>query len=104
MGSIFCPYDVLDLSKIEAGKMELELSRVKIEDLLENSLVMIKEKAYRHGISLDHEISEELRDMEVMVDERKLKQVMFNLLSNAAKFTPDGGSTYLAKFRLKPTS
>ena len=82
--------DILDLSKIEAGKMELELSRVKIKDLLEDSLVMIKEKALVHGISLNFHTSGDLEGLEIMADERRLKQVMFNLLSNAAKFTPDG--------------
>ncbi len=84
--------DILDLSKIEAGKMELELSKVKIKDLLENSLVMIKEKALVHGISLNFHTSGDLEGLEIMADERRLKQVMFNLLSNAAKFTPDGGT------------
>ncbi len=84
--------DILDLSKIEAGKMELELSKVKIKDLLEGSLVMIKEKALVHGISLDIHTARDLENLEIMADERKLKQVMFNLLSNAAKFTPDGGA------------
>jgi len=84
--------DILDLSKIEAGKMELELSRVKMKDLLKGSLVMIKEKALAHGISLDTHTTGELEELEIMADERRLKQVMFNLLSNAAKFTPDGGA------------
>ena len=84
--------DVLDLAKIEAGKMELEPSGVKIKDLLESSLVMIKEKALMHGISLDIHTAEDLEGLEIMADERGLKQVMFNLLSNAAKFTPDGGA------------
>ncbi|MBW2544705.1 MAG: response regulator [Deltaproteobacteria bacterium] len=84
--------DILDLSKVEAGKLELELSRVNINGLLENSLVMIKEKAMKHGIRLDSDISQELTDLEILADERKLKQIMFNLLSNAVKFTPDGGA------------
>jgi len=84
--------DILDLSKIEAGKVELELSGVKIKDLLESSLVMIKEKALVHSISLDIHTTSELEGLEIMADERRLKQVMFNLLSNAAKFTPDGGA------------
>ena len=83
--------DILDLSKVEAGKMELDLSQMNIKGLLENSLIMIKEKALKHGIALDLKIPEELSDLEIQADERKLKQVMFNLLSNAAKFTPDGG-------------
>jgi len=84
--------DILDLSKIEAGKMELELTQVHIKSLLENSLIMIKEKAMKHGISLDLHVSEDLSDLAIQADERKIKQVMFNFLSNAAKFTPDGGA------------
>ncbi|MQY62688.1 MAG: PAS domain S-box protein, partial [Calditrichaeota bacterium] len=84
--------DILDLSKVEAGKMELELSTVAIGSLLEDSLVMIKEKAYIHRISLDLRIPDELSDLKFQADERKLKQIMFNLLSNAVKFTPDGGT------------
>ncbi len=87
--------DILDLSKVEAGKMELELSRVNIKGLLENSLVMIKEKTMKHGIRLGSHISQELMDLDISADERKLKQIMFNLLSNAAKFTPDSGSIRL---------
>jgi signal transduction histidine kinase len=83
--------DILDLSKIEAGKMELEPSQVNIKDLLENSLVMIKEKAFKNGIDLELNIPEELSGFEISADERKLKQVMFNLFSNATKFTPRGG-------------
>ncbi|MCK4417557.1 MAG: PAS domain S-box protein, partial [Candidatus Latescibacteria bacterium] len=83
--------DILDLSKVEAGKMELRLSRVSIKRLLENSLSMIKERCLKHGIKLDLHIAQELDELEITADERKVKQIMFNLLSNAAKFTPDGG-------------
>ena len=83
--------DILDLSKIEAGKMELEPSQVNIKDLLENSLVIIKEKAFKNGIDLELNIPEELSGFEISADERKLKQIMFNLFSNAIKFTPRGG-------------
>lgn len=83
--------DILDLSKIEAGKLELELSKVKIKELVENSLVMIREKALKHSINLDMRITA-LEGLEITADERRLRQVMFNLLSNAAKFTPDGGT------------
>lgn len=83
--------DILDLSKIEAGKMELQLSSVKIEGLMKNSLSMIKEKALAHGINLDTRTSD-LAELEITADERRIKQVMFNLLSNAIKFTPDGGT------------
>jgi PAS domain S-box-containing protein len=84
--------DVLDLSKIEAGKMELDLSEVKVADLLQNSLVMIKEKALAHSISLDLQIADNINGTKIKADERRLKQVLFNLLSNSAKFTPDGGA------------
>jgi signal transduction histidine kinase len=84
--------DILDLSKVEAGKMELEISEVKVADFLKNCLVMIKEKALAHNISLDLQIAGDLGGLEISADERRLKQVIFNLLSNSAKFTPDGGA------------
>ncbi len=88
--------DVLDLSKVEAGKEELQLSTVNLKELLEGSMVMIKEKALKHTISLELQTVPELDVLEITADKRKLKQVMFNLLSNAAKFTPDGGSIKVA--------
>ena len=72
--------------------MELKLTKVIIKDLLRSSLVMIKEKALVHSISLDVDTQRDLDHLKIMVDERKIKQVMFNLLSNATKFTPDGGT------------
>ena len=83
--------DILDLSKVEAGKMELDISPVRIADLVAGSRVMIMEKAHRHGIDLEVRVAGEVEDLEIPGDERSLKQVMFNLLSNAVKFTPDGG-------------
>lgn len=88
--------DVLDLAKVEAGKMELELAAVPIASLLEDSLVMVKEKCMKHGIALSLDVPESIRELVVNADERKLKQVMFNLLSNAAKFTPEGGQIRVA--------
>ena len=85
--------DILDLSKVEAGKMELELTDVDLKLLLENSMVMIKEKAMKHGVRLSTDIKE-IPDF-IKADERKIKQVLYNLLSNAAKFTPDHGSISL---------
>jgi len=82
--------DILDLSKVEAGKLELQLRQVNLRGLLENSLVMIKEKALKHGIKLSHHF-DGVTEI-IIADERKLKQIMYNLLSNAVKFTPDGGS------------
>lgn len=85
--------DILDLSKVEAGKMGLELSEISIPTLLDESLMMVREKAIRKGLALEVEDTE-IPEM-IMADERKLKQVMVNLLSNAVKFTPDGGRVRL---------
>jgi signal transduction histidine kinase len=81
--------DILDLSKVEAGKLQLALEEVKLKPLIESSLTMIKEKAIRHRIRLVQEL-EGLPEM-IQADGRRLKQILYNLLSNAAKFTPDGG-------------
>ena len=93
--------DILDLSKVEAGKEKLELSMVEISNLLENSIVMIKEKALKHNIELEIKIPENLKHFKKEIDQRKIKQVMFNLLSNAAKFTPDGGKITIEVIKLK---
>lgn len=82
--------DILDLSKVEAGKMELELGEFNLEELINGSLVMFKEKAMKHNIKIAAEV--EARIGNIVADERKIKQVLYNLLSNAFKFTPDGGS------------
>jgi len=82
--------DILDLSKVEAGKQEMELEDVNLTALLESSRVMIKEKAMKHRIALS--VSTNGVPEVIRADERKLKQIMYNLLSNAVKFTPDGGS------------
>ncbi|WP_207680204.1 ATP-binding protein [Desulfonema magnum] len=84
--------DILDISKVEAGKMDITPSPVLIKELLERSLIMIKEKAVKNGIHLSLDIPGDLDNLTIMADERKLKQIMFNLLSNAAKFTPKDGS------------
>lgn len=84
--------DILDISKIESGKFDIEPTMVKLADFLENSLIMIKEKAFKHNIGVDLQIDEDVHDLEIITDERKLKQIIFNLLSNAAKFTPEGGN------------
>lgn len=83
--------DILDLSKIEAGEMKLEISPISIEELFEQSVIMIKEKCIKHGISCETQIDDELKGEKIHADLRKMKQIMFNLLSNASKFTPDGG-------------
>lgn len=81
--------DILDLSKVEAGKMELELGEFNLRELLEKSPIFISERAARHGIILSTDIKEGVGM--IKADERKVKQIIFNLLSNAIKFTPDGG-------------
>ena len=81
--------DILDLSKVEAGKMELEYSDIDLKSLLETSMVMIKEKAMKHNIRLS--LKAESLPAALKADERKMKQIIYNLLSNAVKFTPDGG-------------
>jgi signal transduction histidine kinase len=86
--------DILDLSKVEAGKHKLELSAVNLKSLLENSLDMVKEKAIKHSIELSAN-ADSIPEL-VKVDERKLRQIIYNLLSNAMKFTPDGGEVCLS--------
>jgi PAS domain S-box-containing protein len=82
--------DILDLSKIEAGRMELELAEFPLAPAVDNALALVKERAQRHGVALACEIDS--RVDRIHADERKFKQVLLNLLSNAVKFTPEGGS------------
>lgn len=86
--------DILDLAKVEAGKLQLEPSDVNLQMIIENSLCMIKDKAMQHGIQLSMDMDSIPET--IKADERKLKQIMYNLFSNAMKFTPDGGSITLA--------
>ncbi len=81
--------DILDLSKIEAGKIEIEPTQTSIQKLFEGSMVMIKEKALKRRIDLVTHVHD-LPDY-IIADKRKLKQIMYNLLSNAVKFTPHEG-------------
>jgi signal transduction histidine kinase len=81
--------DILDLSKVEAGRMELELASFDVPQALSNAVVLVRERAQRHGIEISLSLDPGLGEMRA--DERKLKQIMLNLLSNAVKFTPDGG-------------
>jgi signal transduction histidine kinase len=81
--------DILDLSKIEAGRMELEVTTFHLPDAIENALLLVRERASRHGIKLDRAIDDRLGDF--TGDERKVKQILVNLLTNAVKFTPEGG-------------
>ena len=81
--------DILDLSKVEAGRMELELAKFDLPLAVENAITLVRERATRHGVSLHREIDKDLGDF--VGDERKIKQVLLNLLSNAVKFTSEGG-------------
>jgi signal transduction histidine kinase len=81
--------DILDLSKIEAGRMELEAQPFDLPAALDNALTLIRERAARHSIGLEVHVDPWIG--EVVADERKVKQVLLNLLSNAVKFTGEGG-------------
>jgi signal transduction histidine kinase len=81
--------DILDLAKIEAGRMELDVADFHLPQAIDNSVTLVRERAARRAITLDVAIDPELG--EIKGDERKVKQVLLNLLSNAIKFTPEGG-------------
>jgi signal transduction histidine kinase len=81
--------DILDLSKVEAGQVELEIAPFSLREALERGVVMVKERATRNGVELTLQIDSSLGVVEG--DERRIRQVVFNLLSNAVKFTPPGG-------------
>ncbi|MET0166644.1 MAG: GAF domain-containing protein [Vicinamibacterales bacterium] len=82
--------DILDLSKVEAGRMELELTDFHLPAALDNAMTLVRERAARRGIALHADVDERLG--QIQADERKIRQVVLNLLSNAIKFTPEGGS------------
>jgi signal transduction histidine kinase len=86
--------DILDLSKIEAGRMELELNAFDLPAALSNALTLVRERAVRRGIHLDLTVDGRLGT--IVGDERKFKQILLNLLSNAVKFTPEGGRVTVA--------
>jgi signal transduction histidine kinase len=86
--------DILDLSKIEAGRMELELTDFHLPTALDNALTLVRERAGRRSITLQMSVDERLGG--VRADERKIRQVVLNLLSNAIKFTPEGGQIEVA--------
>ncbi|MBF0320625.1 MAG: HAMP domain-containing protein [Nitrospirae bacterium] len=84
--------DVLDLSRIEAGKIEIELSLFRVGQMVSASAAMFRERAMAKGIKLSVEVQPEAANTNVEGDERRLKQVLYNLLSNAIKFTSEGGA------------
>jgi signal transduction histidine kinase len=81
--------DILDLSKVESGRMTLDPATFSLREALANGLIMVRERAAAHRIVLTLDIAPEV-DL-ITADERKVRQVLFNLLANAVKFTPDGG-------------
>jgi PAS domain S-box-containing protein len=90
--------DILDLSKVESGKMELELTAFSLRESLEASMVLLREKAMKSRLELHLDLAPEA-DIQIVADQRKLKQIMFNLLSNAVKFTPAGGTVDVSAVR-----
>lgn len=92
--------DILDLAKVEAGRMSLEISNIDLRPFLEQSMNMIREKALKNHLQLTIDIQKSLTSLRG--DERKLKQVIYNLLANAAKFTPNGGDISLKASLLEP--
>ena len=93
--------DILDLSKVEAGKLKYDPSEIDIRELLSSSLTMVKEKAFKHQIKLTERVDSSVPDT-IILDERSIKQVMYNLLSNAVKFTPDMGAVSVVAEMLEP--
>ncbi len=87
--------DILDLSKIEANKFEIELTDVSIESLCKNSILLIKELAHKKQIGIKTQLPAYLKQLNIRVDDRRCRQVLINLLSNAVKFTPEGGGVVL---------
>ena len=90
--------DILDLSKVEAGRMELAISEFDIPSAIENAVLLVRERANRHQLALDVQVDQRLNSF--TGDERKFKQILLNLLSNAIKFTPEGGRVSV---RAQPT-
>src|SRR5204863_8648661 len=90
--------DILDLSKIEAGRMDLDIASFDLPLALANAMTLVRERAQRQGIALGLEVDAALG--EFRADERKFKQILLNLLSNAVKFTPQGGRVDVTATRL----
>ncbi len=90
--------DVLDLSKVEAGQVELEVASFSLREALERGIVMVREPASKRGVAVALELAPDVDLVEG--DQRRLRQVVFNLLSNAVKFTPEGGSIVVASARV----
>ena len=90
--------EILDLSKVEAGRMELEPSEFSLAETIRGAVGFVRERAAAHGIALATDLPVDLGTL--VADERKVRQVLLNLLSNAVKFTPDGGTIGVRAKRL----
>jgi signal transduction histidine kinase len=90
--------DVLDLSKVESGQVELEIAAFSLGEALERGVVMVRESAIKNGVQLSLELAPDVNG--VRGDERRVRQIVFNVLSNAVKFTPAGGSVAIAAARV----
>jgi signal transduction histidine kinase len=90
--------DILDLSKVEAGQVELERGLFSLREALERGGVMVRERALKNGVALQLELDSSVDLVEG--DERRIRQVVFNLLSNAVKFTPEGGKVEVSTARV----
>jgi signal transduction histidine kinase len=88
--------DILDLSKIEAGRMELEVTNFDLPTALDNALMLIHERAQRRNLTVHKNVDVDAEVGQIQGDERKIRQVVLNLLSNAIKFTPEGGRIEVA--------
>jgi len=86
--------DILDLSKIKAGKLELELETVHLQDLCRSSLQMVQQLAFQKQIRLESDLPPQT--LYFWADSRRLRQVLINLLNNAVKFTPKGGQVFFS--------
>ncbi len=92
--------DILDLSKVEAGKMTLDLEALSLPALIRASLQVVRESALTHHLQLINDVADDLG--EIWLDQRKVKQMLYNLLSNAVKFTPEGGEIHISARQVEP--
>lgn len=90
--------DILDLSKIEAGKMKINFDPISVSNIIQSSLQVVREQALSQGLHISVEIEEQ--ESEIWLDEIRFKQILYNLLSNAVKFTPSGGSVTISARKL----
>jgi CheY-like chemotaxis protein/nitrogen-specific signal transduction histidine kinase len=92
--------DILDLSKIESGKLELHFEKISIANICDTSLVFVRQMARQKNIQLHKNIPDGLGT--INADDRRLRQILINLLTNAVKFTPEGGSVTLEVGQIPP--